>query len=171
MRKDPFQDFMEKSQSSSLRGEDVKAIRKAREESTKEEDIKRIQEQAKIKEETLKNKQREEAKTIDGDKIPSKLDILSIINLKSTKEGFVFDTRDHDGRIIKDIFFSKASFNEINKLVHRKQDLINKQKRQKIIEFAIVYPGAIISLIYIIHTFVTYLPLLKSFFSADFGAF
>lgn len=171
MRKDPFQDFMEKSTSSTLRGEDIEAIRKAREESTKQEDIKRIQEQTRLKEEALRRKQREEGARVGDAKTPSKLNILSIINLKSTKEGFTFDGRTNDGSLVKDIFLSRDSFGEISKLVKRRQDLIKKQKRQKIIEFAIIYPGAVISLVYIIHTFMTYLPLLRGFFSADFGAF
>ena len=122
---------MEKSSSSTLRGEDIEAIRKAREASTKEEDIKKIQEQTRQREVAAKEKQKETEASLAGGTIPSRLNIINIFNLKGTAKGFVFDGRNGDGSIIKDISLSTAAFLEIDKMIQRKKAIVNKQKKQK----------------------------------------
>lgn len=171
MRSDPLQKFMEESTLSSLRGEDIAAKRKAQQEAVKAEDIKRIQEEAKRKADTAKQQKTAAESKLANKTLPNNINITHALNIKMKGSDFIFDAKNIDGSIVRDIKLSKDAWLELHKIINAKQTIIKKEKRKKLMEFAIIYPGAVISLVYLIHTLMTYLPLIKSFFSADFGAF
>jgi hypothetical protein len=88
-----------------------------------------------------------------------------IENIRKTEEGFVFDVvTTINGEIIKDLLLPADKVYPPKREEAQQHLIESQQKQKKMIKFAIIYPAAIVSLIVIIHGFITILPMLQGLF-------
>ena len=81
-----------------------------------------------------------------------------IFNIQQKNNGFSFDVEMSDGTVIRDALLPTNILMNMKNVIDKKEEKQKKEKRKRILEIAIIYPGAVISLMYIIHTFAQLYP-------------
>jgi hypothetical protein len=91
-----------------------------------------------------------------------------IYNVRDNGDGVYFDVKiGGDNRsVVTNLFIPAKYFCQEIEVYARKKNLIIISK-SKLVEYILVYPGAVISLILIVLTFLKYLPIIREFFNVS----
>lgn len=109
--------------------------------------------------------------TENSEKVASELKLnnvnlrdTSIYNIRNNNEGLFFNLKINGtiNKNINNLFIPSRFYDQIAPNQRKNLIIISKSK---LVEYFLVYPGAILSLVVIISTFFRYLPTIRSFFN------
>jgi len=90
---------------------------------------------------------------------------VNIYNIRKNDNGLYFDIKipGDNGKNIADLFIPSKFYQQIESYYTRRGLIVIS--KAKLVEYFLVYPGALASLVLIISTFFRYLPILKNLFN------